>query len=460
MYSSSVVVKKPSLDCENLKNYRPVANLKFLAKTIERAFSSQIQEYLALRNLRGKMQSAYRPGHSIETALLRVYNDMLLAVDKGKEVVLIRLDYSAAFDTINHDVFLTRLAERYGIAGSVLPWFSTYFQNRSQYVSVNGTLSKPHSPLEGVPQGSVIGPLSFTMYTAPLEDIIQAHGLGRMIYADDTQIYIVLDDESDRALLIPKIERCVDDIKHWSTANDLKLNGDKTEVLHITSRFRNSSPLPCVQICNSSIEPVESARNLGVIVQNDLKMDLFVNNICRSASFALYRIGQIRKFLDKKCTEMLVHAFITCRLDQCNSLLYTLPESQIAKLQRIQNSAARLVSLSRKFNHITPILHELHWLPVKYRIIYKILLLTYKCLHGMGPIYLQELLKEYKPARNLRSSTQLRLTTSMTSTQYGQRSFSSAASELWNDLPLHVKNSLTLAQFKSSLKTHLFTLAF
>ena len=189
-------------------------------------------------------------------------------------------------------------------------------------------------------------------------------------------------------------------------------------------------------------------------------MDLFVNNICRSASFALYRIGQIRKFLDKKCTEMLVHAFITCRLDQCNSLLYALPESQIAKLQRIQNSAARLVSLSRKYDHITSILHELHWLPVKYRIIYKILLLTYKCLHGMGPIYLQELLKEYKPVRNLRSSAQLRLITSITSTQYGQRSFSAAASELWNDLPLHVKNSQTLAQFKSSLKTHLFTLAF
>ena len=138
------------------------------------------------------------------------------------------------------------------------------------------------------------------------------------------------------------------------------LNGDETEVLHITSGFRNSSPLPCVQICNSSIEPVESALILGVVVQNDLKMDLFVNNICRSTSFALYRIGQIRKLLDKKCTEMLVHAFIACRLDQCNSLLYALPESQIAKLQRIQNSAARLVSLSLKYDHITPTLHELH----------------------------------------------------------------------------------------------------
>ena len=251
--------------------------------------------------------------------------------------------------------------------------------------TLNGILSKPHTPLESVPQGSVIGPLSFTMYTAPLEDIIQAHGLGP--WPDDLcWRYSSMINLTALYLQVPKIERCVDDIKRWSTANDLKRNGDKTEVLHITSRFRSSSPLPWVQICNSSIEPVESARNLGVIVQNDFKMDLFVNNICRSASFALHTIGQIRKFLNKKCTEMLVRAFITCRLDQCNSLLYALPESQIAKFQRIQNSAARLVSLSRKFNHITPILRELHWLPVKYRIIYKILLLTYKCLHGMGPI--------------------------------------------------------------------------
>ena len=138
---------------------------------------------------------------------------------------------------------------------------------------------------------------------------------------------------------------------------------------------------------------------------------------------------------------MLVHAFITCRLDQCNSLLYALPESQIAKLQRIQTSAAQLVSLSCKYDHMTLILHGLHWLPVKYPIIYKILLLTYKCLHGMGPIYLQELLKEYKPVRNLRSSAQLCLITSITSTQYGQRFFSAAGPELWNDFPLHVKNS-------------------
>ena len=181
------------------------------------------------------MQSAYRSHHSIETALLRVYNDLLIAVDKGKEAILILLDYSAAFDTINHDLFFQRLSNRYGITGNVLKWFHSYFDARSQYVSVNNVLSTPHKPMEGVPQGSVIGPLSFTMYTAPLEDVIQNHDLGRMIYADDTQIYIIL-DHSNPLQSISTIERCISSIKKWSTDNDLKLNDEKTEVLHISSR--------------------------------------------------------------------------------------------------------------------------------------------------------------------------------------------------------------------------------
>ena len=219
--------------------------------------------------------------------------------------------------------------------------------------------------------------------------------------------------------------------------------------------------MPTVQICDSSIQPVLTARNLGVIVQNDLCMDIFVKNICRSASFALYKIGQIRKCLDKSSTEMLIHALITCRLDQCNSLLYGLPDYQILKLQRIQNSAARLITLTRKHEHITPILQELHWLPVKYRIIYKILLLTYKCLHGQAPVYLQELIKQHIPTRHLRSSSQFRLDNSIIpSTCYGHRAFSVAASKLWNNLPLHVKNSQTLNVYKSSLKTHLYDIAY
>lgn len=400
-----------------------------------------------------------RPCFSTETALLRVYNDLLLAADIGNEAVLILLDYSAAFDTINHDILLDRLVNKFGISDSALSWFKSYFTDRSQSIVINKSVSKPHTPLEGVPQGSVIGPLAFTLYTSPLEDIIASHGFGRMIYADDTQVYVILNHEDTS--LIPKLERCISDIKAWSSANDLKLNEEKTEVLHIASKFRKCSTLSSVNIASIPVEPVKCARNLGVVVSKDLTMDKYISNKCRSASFALYKIGHIRKCLDARTTETLVHAFITCHLDQCNSLLYGLPDSLIAKLQRIQNSAARLVSLTRSRDHITPVLRELHWLPIKYRIIYKILLLTFKCLHGLAPDYLTDLIQVYKPSRTLRSSSNLNLTVPSVSTvSYGQRSFFHAAPKLWKDLPNHVKNSMTLGQFKSSLKTHLFTLAF
>ena len=177
-----------------------------------------------------------------------------------------------------------------------------------------------------------------------------------MIYADDTQVYVILKNDSDCTSIITKLERCINDIKAWSSANDLKLNEDKTEVIHVTSHFRKPSHLPFVNIADVPVQPVKSARNLGVIFENDLRMDTYIQNICRSASYALYKIGRIRNYLDEKSTKTLIHAFITCRIDQCNSLLYGLPDSHIAKLQRIQNSAARLVTHTRFHDHITPVL--------------------------------------------------------------------------------------------------------
>ena len=132
------LIKKPCLDSETLKNYRPVANLKFLAKTVERVCSSQIQDYLIENNLNGKMQSAYRSNRSTETALVRVYNDLLTAVHVGQEAVLILLDYSAAFDTINHEKFFQLLSSKFGINGCALDWFKTYFTNRTQSVIIDG----------------------------------------------------------------------------------------------------------------------------------------------------------------------------------------------------------------------------------------------------------------------------------------------------------------------------------
>ena len=156
-------------------------------------------------------------------------------------------------------------------------------------------------------------------------------------------------------------------------------------------------------------------------------------------------------------TKVLVHAFVTCRLDNCYSFLYGLPKYLIHRFQLVQNCAARLVLCGCKYEHITPSLKELHCLPVEQRIVFKILLLTFKAVHNLRPNYIRDLLQTYKPVRSLRSSAMNMLVIPRSRLKfYGDRAFSVCAPTLWNKLPEHIKCSPNLHTFKSSLKTHLF----
>ena len=170
------------------------------------------------------------------------------------------------------------------------------------------------------------------------------------------------------------------------------------------------------------------------------------------------KIGKLRRFLDQANTERLVHAFVTTHLDYCNSLYVNLPQTHIAPLQRIQNTAARLVSRTKKSDHITPVLRSLHWLPMVQRIQFKVLTITYKVKHGLAPKYISELLVPKNPSRVLRSSSSIHLQFSpgpIPRTRYGSRAFAVAAPQLWNKLPLHIRSSPSLDTFKTLLKTHL-----
>ncbi len=456
------LLKKPSLDQNELKNYRPVSNLSFVSKLIEKVVAEQLNTHLVENCLLEEFQSAYRKGHSTETALLRVQSDILCAIDQGKAAYLILLDLSAAFDTIDHQMLLTYMESYLGVTGTALNWFTSYLYDRKQCVVIDGVVSQLSTLKYGVPQGSVLGPILFCIYTLPLSKIIKQHNMALHIYADDTQIYCFFNVKSstDADNALASLTKCVEDVRAWMTQSLLKLNDDKTEFLVMSSpHFQQTVCKKSMTIGDAVINSTQQCRNLGVTF--DARMDLkkHVANVCRSAFFQLRKIGTIRKYLSDESCRTLIHSFVMSRIDYCNALLANLPKCVISKLQKLQNVAARILTRTRSINDIQQILIDIHWLPLPLRVQYKINLLTFKCLHDLGPAYLQSLLSPYQQSMNLRSTDrELLKEHPFKLSTYGQRAFYVVAPKLWNELPTNLRLTHDLSSFKSQLKTHLFTL--
>ena len=464
VFKSAIVIpllKKPSLEVSNFKNYRPVSNLPFISKVVEKVIAAQLRNHLAENNLLDQYQSAYRSKHSTETALVKVQSDVINALDKGKAAALVLLDLSAAFDTIDHQVLLHRLKNYFGIKEKALAWFESYLINRSASVLVNGEKSAPQSINIGVPQGSVLGPILFTCYTTPLGRIIQHHGLQRHFYADDTQLYISFEHPTGTKDAVDTLEKCLEDVRVWMYQNFLKLNDDKTEFMILSKKQDNMEDSITIKIGQSTIHSVDHAKNLGVIFDRNLSMDKQIGNIRKQCYHQIHNIAQIRRFLSLDAIKSLVQANITSRLDYANGVLYGLPQKSIGKLQLVQNTAARLIVKTSRRAHITPILMDLHWLPVAQRIVYKILVLTYKSISEDAPQYLQDAVKEKKNSRTLRSSSQRKLDVPKYKLKtYGMRSFHVASAVEWNALPNYIRNADSIYSFKKHLKTHLFKSAY
>ncbi len=240
------------------------------------------------------------------------------------------------------------------------------------------------------------------------------------------------------------------------------MNDEKTEFLVITTKqMAAKTTIPSLVIGDHPVVPSPTACSLGVKLDSHATMEAHVNNVIKGAYLQLRNLGKLRRFFDRGSLECVVHAFITSRLDYCNSLLCGLPVSLINRLQRIQNTAARILTGSPRYEHITPVLHALHWLPVEKRVEYKILLLVYKAINDLAPVYLQELIVPHVPTGSLRSMDQHLVNVPFTSSSLVQsRAFSVAGPRLWNSLPCAIRSATNIGMFKSKLKTHLFREAY
>ena len=223
-------LKKLGLDADCTSNYRPVFNLSFLSKLIERLVCRQLTTYLTNHHLLAPLQSAYREHHSTETATLRVASDVFNAADAGQVTVVTLLDLSAAFDSVNHDILLRRLNISYGVGGTVLRWITSFLSNRTQVVNFAGGKSSLTTLTCGVPEGSVSGPILFALYTANVIRIVQSFGVQVHCYADNIQLYIhCRANEADAALA--RMLDCICAINAWMGSNCLKMNPDKTQMI-------------------------------------------------------------------------------------------------------------------------------------------------------------------------------------------------------------------------------------
>ena len=466
----SPLLKKPSLPKEELKNYRPVSNLNYISKLLERVIAGQLNCYLHDNYLINPFQSAYKAGHSTESALLKIKSDIHLSLSKGHCTALTLLDLSAAFDTIDHALLLERLSSDYGLSGSVLKWFTSYLTNRRQSVKIKDELSSERNLLYGVPQGSVLGPVLFTLYTAPLSKIISTFSsLSHHLYADDTQIYLDLTPNTISSS-IEQLQECLSAVQSWMAKNKLKLNPDKTEFIVLgtekqQTKLANHFP---INIMGNMVSPCSKVKNLGVIFDSTLSMSKHVSLVRSSCFYHIRDFSRIRRILSKSVAVTLANALVGSRLDYCNSLMYGITQKQSRRLQAIQNTLSRIISYLPRRASTSNARKLLHWLPVEFRVKFKLLVITYKALNTHQPPYLAGCLNEYSCNRYTRRSNPdnkfLNIPVFIHKTHKSKShfdcSFEIAAPSLWNSLPLHVRTATSLASFRSRLKCHFFTLAF
>jgi len=450
-------LKKPGLDAADMANYRPVSNVSFVSKLVERVVAVRLHHYLNSNDLLPSCQSAYRKHHSVETAMLHVWSDIMTATDQRQVTLLALLDMSSAFDCVDHELLLHRLRITFGITGTALSWISSFLCDRTYQLAYGGELSTTHRLQFGVPQGSVLGPLLYILYTVDICRVVESHNLRLHLYADDCQIYTSV-AVGDVTSAVQNLAVCISDINTWTSASRLRFNSSKTEIMWLgAGHLLQQVDIGEIPVLSSMVKVVQSARDLGVILDSQLSLCDHIAASCRAGFYQLRQIRPAIQSLTPDAAKTIVQAFIACRLDWCNSLLYGVPEVLLRKLQSVQNAAARLLTGTRRCDHITPVLRRLHWLPVQRRVKFKIACLVHQSLASTAPMYLSadiHLASEH--GRQLRSSLYRSLAVPRTRTTFGDRSFTVAGPRLWNSLPATLRQITNYGQFKRHLKSYLF----
>ena len=440
-------------DTDNFKNYRPVSNLMFVSKLIERVVDIRLREQLVRNKLQSEKNYGYEKHHSTELLLLKVVNDLYQSFDENIPSVLVLLDLSAAFDTVDHDKLLEILESEIGIEGVALSWFRSFLKGRTQKVKIGDEYSELSELFYGVAQGSVLGPILFKIYIRSFYSHVAVTEFNVEGFADDHQLIKQFLVAFQKKALGQNIVDCLRHIGKWMNEYFLKLNETKTKILIMAPpSIQLQIVIRGIFIGNECIRFVDSAKNLGIILDNILSFESQINNLVKVCFITLKKLHQVKGYLSKEHLQQLVSSLILSPIDYCNSLYYGVLSSSMKKLQHVQNCAARLVMKQRiPVGGMDRTLENLHWLKVRFRCIYKLLVIVHNCLHDNAPVEIMSLL-QYGDSNRTKYLRETKYCN-----KFGVKAFSHAGPKMWNLLPKSIRDIENTVNFKKALKSFLMT---
>ena len=396
---------------------------------------------------------SYKKGHSTETLLLNVMNELLIACDDQKPTILMLLDLSAAFDTVDHNKLLYILHREIGVDGIALKWFKSFLIGKTQRVKMNDSCSKESELLHGVAQGSVLGPDLFNIYIRSLYSYIKPSLFSIFGFADDHQLMKSFVPLFQVKAFDNEINKCLEMISIWMDEYFLCINPTKNKILVIAPPTLSSSIIMKGTIVNNNcIRFVNTAKNLGVILDDTLSFEQQISRVVKSCICTIRKIAKIKSFLSYEQLRTLVSTCVFSKLDYCNALYFGVDLTLIRKLQSVQNSAVHMIRKKENFQNLSTeaYIKKLHWLPVEKRIFFKLLLLVHKCVHGKAPKSLSALVKFGGSSRTNK------LEVPRSKGMFGSRAFSISGPKLWNLIPKDIRCEAITDTFKTKLKTFLF----
>ena len=459
------LLKTSGEDSNNLGNYRPVSNLQFIGKLIERVVLTRLQKHMDNINYCNNTQFGYKKNHSTELLLLKFLNDVLIGVDSKRGVVVLLIDLSAAFDTVNHRKLLNILCHELKIRDVALKWFKSFLLNRTQRILIGNSLSDSIDLSCGVPQGSVLGPILFNIYVNSLSNVFISNDFKTLSYADDNSGYQVFSLSSESNTFNNVIPACIDQLKSWMNDYFLKINEGKTKIIVFARPvFHLNLSQTNVTLQNGDVITItDRIKYLGFYFDKFLSLTSHVNKVASHCYQLLKTARKLRKYITQSQMESIVHCIISSRIDYCNILLFGAQKVNcVNKLQRVQNSASKVVLKKGRLQGCpsTQRLEILHWLPVEKRIVFKALVIIFKCFIGSAPILVSSLLVRKFPESTIDDddyNCDFDDRLFYPNLSIGRRAFRFYAPRIWNALPMHLRESPNINIFKRKLKTYLWS---